>query len=365
MSGTNSSELEGNRKIRFLPVREFEKELRARVDEYFNDKNLTKRDNLRMYGKTAIVLSWLIASYVFLVFMNLPTWGIVLSAVSLSLALNAVGFNIMHDGNHRAYSNNPYINKLMGYSLDLIGGSSYFWNWKHNYLHHTYPNITGIDDDIEPGIFARLSPHQKRYFFHRYQHIYIWIIYGFLIINWHVYQDFYNYITKKIHNHTFPRPKGWDLFMFFFGKILFFSLALVIPSFFYPFWAVALAYFLIVFAQGIVLTIVFQLAHCNEEADFVEHENDDERLGSSWLVHQLKTTADFSRDNKILNWYVGGLNFQVEHHLFPKICHVHYPELSKIVEKTCNEFGITYNAYKNLSEGIASHYRWIYQMGRA
>lgn len=153
--------------------------------------------------------------------------------------------------------------------------------------------------------------------------------------------------------------------MFFFGKILFFSLALVIPSFFYPFWAVALAYFLIVFAQGIVLTIVFQLAHCNEEADFVEHENDDERLGSSWLVHQLKTTADFSRDNKILNWYVGGLNFQVEHHLFPKICHVHYPELSKIVEKTCNEFGITYNAYKNLSEGIASHYRWIYQMGRA
>ena len=358
-------ESEGNKKVRFLPVREFEKALRIRVDEYFRENELARRDSFRMYTKTAIVLAWLVASYVCLVFLNLPGFGIIISAASLCLALNAVGFNIMHDGNHRSYSDNPHVNRLMGFSLDIIGGSSYFWQWKHNYLHHTYPNITGIDDDIEAGFIARLSPHQKKYFFHRYQHIYIWFLYGFLIIKWHLYEDFYNFATKRIHNHTFPRPKGWDLFLFIFGKICFFTLAFVVPSFYYPFLYVVLFYLLIAFVQGIILTIVFQLAHCNEEAEFVEPAKNDERLKTSWLVHQLETTADFSRDNKVLNWYIGGLNFQVEHHLFPKICHIHYYALSKIVEDTCKEFGVTYNSYKNLSEGIASHYRWIYQMGRA
>lgn len=365
-NATNDSELKsGNRKVRFLPVKEFEKQLRTRVNEYFNDNNISKRDSRKMYRKTSIVLVWLVLSYSFLVFFTLPVWGLILSAAALSLALNAVGFNIMHDGNHRAYSNNPVINRLMAFSLDIMGGSSYYWFWKHNYLHHTYPNITGIDDDLEAGIVARITPHQKRYFFHRFQHIYLWFFYGFLIIKWNLYGDFYNIITKKIHEHTFPRPKGWEMFLFIFGKVCFFSLAFIIPSLYYPFLYVLLFYFSISFVQGVVLTTVFQLAHCNEEVEFHEYKDETDRLNTSWLVHQLETTADFSRDNKILNWYIGGLNFQVEHHLFPKICHVHYPAISKIVEQTCKEFGVRYNAYNSLFAGILSHYRWIYQMGRA
>lgn len=353
-----------NRKVRFLPIQDFEKKLKNRVEHYFESKAISKRGSFKMYRKTGVVLSWLIVSYSLLVFCNLPLWGILISAVSLSLALNAVGFNIMHDGNHRSYSNNSYINRAMGFSVDLIGGSSYYWFWKHNYLHHTYPNITGIDDDIEAGFVARLSPHQKRYFFHRYQHIYIWFLYGFLTIKWHLYEDFYNFVTNKIHKHKFPRPRGWDLFLFFFGKICFFTFTFILPSFFYPFVYVVLFYFLISFLQGIILTLVFQLAHCNEETEFHEYSHDTGRFNTSWLVHQLETTADFSRDNKILNWYIGGLNFQVEHHLFPKICHIHYPEISKIVEETCREFGIRYNAYSSLLAGILSHYRWIYRLGR-
>ena len=354
-----------NRKVRFLPVKEFEKQLKTRVDHYFKSKAISKRDSFTMYRKTIIVLSWLVLSYSLLVFCSLSLWGIIISAISLCLALNAVGFNIMHDGNHRSYSNNPHINRLMGFSVDLIGGSSYYWFWKHNYLHHTYPNITGIDDDIEAGFVARLSPHQKRYFFHKYQHIYIWLLYGFLVIKWHLYEDFSNFITNKIHKHKFPRPKGWDLFLFILGKISFFTFAFIIPSIFYPFIYVLIFYFLISFMQGVVLTIVFQLAHCNEDAEFHEYKEDVDRFDTSWLVHQLETTADFSRDNKILNWYIGGLNFQVEHHLFPKICHIHYPEISKIVEKTCREFGVTYNVYSSLLAGLLSHYRWIYRLGRA
>ena len=212
----------GNRKVRFLPVKEFEKQLRTRVNEYFNDNNISKRDSRKMYRKTSIVLVWLVLSYSFLVFFSLPVWGLILSAAALSLALNAVGFNIMHDGNHRAYSNNPVINRLMAFSLDIMGGSSYYWFWKHNYLHHTYPNITGIDDDLEGGFVVRLTPHQKRYFFHCYQHIYIWFFYGFLIIKWNLYGDFYNFITKKFMSIHSPDLRDGKCFYLFLARFVFF-----------------------------------------------------------------------------------------------------------------------------------------------
>lgn len=351
--------------IRFLPNSDFEKELRKRVQEYFNKTGLPKRDCPKMYFKTFLVLSWAILSYSLLVFANLPLWGILLSTISLTMSLNGIGFNIMHDGVHGGYSNRPVINKLMGLSMDLIGGSSYFWYWKHNYLHHSYPNITGHDDDIEAGIFARFSPHQKRYFFHRYQHLYIWFLYGFLAIKWHLFDDFQSYYTKKINGHHIKRPKCWDAIIFFGGKLCFFTIAFIIPSLFYPITYVLLFYVLIAFLQGAKMAIVLQLAHCNEEAEFPMHGSENEqKIETTWIVHQLRTTSDFARNNRFLTWYVGGLNFQVEHHLFPKICHINYPAISDIVAKTCVEYKVIYFSYDSFIAGLRSHYEWLRYLGQ-
>ena len=353
------------RKIRFSPNSEFEKVLRKRVQEYFDRTGKPKRDCPIMYFKTFLVLFWAVISYSLLVFGNLPLWGIILCAVSLTFSLNGIGFNIMHDGVHGGYSNRPIINKIMGLSMDLIGGSSYFWYWKHNYLHHSYPNITGHDDDIEAGVFARFSPHQKRYSFHRYQHIYIWFLYGFLAIKWHLFDDFQVYVSSKINGHPIERPKGWDAIIFFGGKLCFFTLAFVIPSFYYPIHYVLLFYILIAGIQGAKMAVVLQLAHCNEEAEFPENSSlHGKSMDTSWVVHQLLTTADFARNNKLLNWYVGGLNFQVEHHLFPKICHINYPEISKIVAQTCKEYKVTYFAYDSFISGLKSHYEWLRYLGQ-
>ncbi|MCL4244805.1 MAG: fatty acid desaturase, partial [Candidatus Dadabacteria bacterium] len=160
-----------NTKIRFSPNTEFERELRKRVSKYFNENDLSSKDNAVMYIKTGISVAWVAASYGLLVFAGLPAWGLLLAVLSLSVALNALSFNVMHDALHGAYSERTWINRGMGLFLDLIGGSSYLWYRKHNYFHHSYPNIAGHDDDIEAGIFARLSPHHKRYFFYRWQHI--------------------------------------------------------------------------------------------------------------------------------------------------------------------------------------------------
>jgi linoleoyl-CoA desaturase len=354
-----------NAPLKFEPNDGFQSALRARVDEYFQSSGRSRRDCPRMYLKTAIILGWFAASYVSLVFLANAWWLAIPAAVSLGLSMAAIGFNIQHDGSHQAYSDRKAINRLMAKSLDLLGGSSYVWAKKHNSVHHSYANITGHDDDINIGFFGRLSPHQKRFRVHRIQHYYLWALYGLLPIKWQLYDDFRDVALGRVGVHRMPRPKGWDLATFVGGKATFFVLAFVIPLLLHPAWAVLAVYVLTSFAQGVVLSVVFQLAHCVEEADFPMPRTDTGRMETAWAVHQVETTVDFARDSRLLSWLIGGLNFQIEHHLFPRICHLHYPAIAEIVEQTCREFGIRYVAHETLAAGISSHFRWLRGMGMA
>ena len=349
--------------LKFGARGEFLSVLRQRVDEYFSTTGRPQRDCPRMYLKTAIIFSWLIASYVLLVFVSTTWWQALPLAVSLGLAMAAIGFNVQHDGGHQAYSNYPWVNKLMAMTLDLLGGSSYGWDRKHNSIHHTYTNITGHDEDINLGILGRLTPHQKHLKFHRLQHFYLWFLYGFLAIKWLVFDDFRDVITGRIHGHHFDRPKGWNLFVFITGKLVFFSVAFVIPMMVCGVWAVLLFYVVAAFVQGVTLSVVFQLAHAVEGADFPMPADDTGRIENDWAVHQVETTVDFARKSGLVSWYTGGLNFQIEHHLFPRICHINYPAISKLVEQTSKEFGVNYEVHRTFFSGVASHFRWLRQMG--
>lgn len=351
--------------LRFGPSDGFHIALRRRVDRYFKATGLNRRDCLSMYIKTGIILAWLATSYVLLVFVPAPWWVSALLALSVGMAIAAVGFNIQHDGGHGAYSDRPWVNRVTALTLDLLGASSYVWARKHNAIHHSYTNVTGHDDDINLGFLGRLSPHQKRYGFHRLQHLYTWFLYGFLSIKWQIFDDFWNVITGRIGEHKLPRPRGRHLVTFLGGKALFFSLAFVIPMLFHPAWAVVVYYCFASFAAGVVLSIIFQLAHCVEEASFPMPSEETGRIESEWAIHQIETTVDFARSNRVLSWFVGGLNFQVEHHLFPQICHVHYPKLSRIVENTCGKFGLKYATNESFIGAVGSHYRWLRRMGRA
>jgi linoleoyl-CoA desaturase len=343
------------------------RELRRRVDAYFESTGHRRRDCAGMYFKTATILAWFIGAYLLLLFWASSLWTIIPLAMVLGVAIAAIGFNIQHDAGHKAYSERQWVNKVMALTLDMMGGSSYLWDWKHNSIHHTYPNINGHDDDINVGVFGRLAPQQKRYWFHRLQGIYLWLLYGFLAIKWHFVDDFYNVAVGRIGGHKIPRPKGMDLVVFIGGKVVFFSLAFVIPMLLHPVWAVLCVYAIAAFVSGVVLSVVFQLAHCVEEAEFpdpVISADGSERMQTEWAVHQVQTTVDFARRSRVLCWFLGGLNFQIEHHLFSRICHVHYPALSKLVEEVCQEFGIRYAAHRTFLSAVASHYRWLVEMGQ-
>lgn len=338
-------------------------ELRRRADEYFVATGKSERDCWQMYLKTAVILAWLATSYALLVFAAPTVWLAAPLSISLALAISAVGFSVQHDGGHHAYSRYGWVNRLAALSLDLIGASSYLWRWKHVVYHHTYPNVEGQDTDIDVGV-ARLAPQQRRRWIHRWQHLYLWTLYAVTASLWHLYGDFRDVIAGTIRRHHIPRPKGWDLVIFLAGKAVSIGLLLGVPMLVHQWWVVILFYAAVTAVVGTVLTVVFQLAHCVEEADFPEPDAETLRMADAWAVHQVRTTVDFSRNSRVLTWLLGGLNFQVVHHLFPRICHIHYPALSRIVESVCHEFGVRYMAHRSFLAGVASHFRWLRRLGR-
>jgi linoleoyl-CoA desaturase len=281
----------------------------------------------------------------------------------VGLAAAAVGFNIQHDAGHRAYSERGWVNGLMARTLDLVGGSSYFWHFKHGVYHHTFTNIDGHDTDIDLGVLGRLSPHQPRRWFHRWQHLYLWPLYGLVVLKWHLFDDFYSLATGRVACHRVPRPRGWDLACFLFGKLGLLTLAFGLPLWLHPWWVVLPVYGLAMLVTGVVLSVVFQLAHCVEPADF-PMPVDEGRMGHAWAEHQVLTTVNFAPRSRALAWLLGGLNFQVEHHLFPRVSHTHYPALARVVRGTCVDFGLPYHVYDTFWQALGAHYRWLRAMGR-
>ncbi len=352
-------------RLKFAADTGFHRELRRRVEALFRERGIRERDCPRMYFKTAVVLAAFALSYGLLVFAVRTWWQALPLAVLLGLTIAEIGFNIQHDGGHKAYSSRPWVNKLMAMTLDLVGGSSYMWRWKHVVFHHMYVNVVGHDTDIDLGIFGRLSPQQPRRGVYRWQQWYLWPLYGLMAIKWHFYDDYRDFITGRMGVNRFPRPRGWELVLFVGGKLVFLVLAFGIPLLFHPLWVVLLFYVITVGVLGVALSVVFQLAHAVEEARFPAPQPGTTRMQEPWAVHQVEATVDFARGNRLVSWLVGGLNFQIEHHLFPTICHANYQIISNVVEDTCREYGVPYKANLNFHAAVASHYRWLKHMGAA
>jgi linoleoyl-CoA desaturase len=350
-------------RLKFANDNGFQLELRRRVEEYFRTTGRRQRDCWQMYLKTAILGACFAVSYVLLVFVAQAWWQGLPLAILLGLSAAGIGFNVQHDGSHQAYSNHPGINKLMALTLDLLGGSSYLWRSKHVVFHHTYVNITGHDTDIDFGVLGRLNTHQRRLAHHRWQHVYLWPLYGLVAVKWQLVDDFRKLISGRITSHPIPRPKGWELVIFVAGKATFLTLAFGIPLLFHSVAAVLAHYVVAALVLGMALSVVFQMAHCVEEAEFPLPREDTGRIEHAWAVHQAETAVNFARRSRVVAWLLGGLNFQIEHHLFPKISHVNYPAIAPLVEQTCRDFGIKYAEHRSFRAGVASHFRWLRRMG--
>jgi len=349
-------------RVRFAPAGAFHAEVKQRVEEHFRRTGRSTRGGWAMGLKTAAMLGWLAGSYLVLLLVPVAGWAAALLAISIGLAIAGVGFDVMHDANHGSLSARPWVNRALAWSLDLIGGSSWLWRHKHNVLHHTWPNVAGMDTDGDAGPVLRLTPQQPRRRFHRLQHLYAWALYGVFALKWWIYDDLHELIVGRIVGHPFPRPRGWALVGMLGGKALFLTWAFVLPAILHPTpWLLPL-WLLATATAGIVLAAVFQLAHCVGEVAHPGPGNG-EPLPTDWAELQVQTAADFAPRSRLLSWYLGGLNFQVEHHLFPAICHVHYRDLAPIVERACRAHGLAYRCQPTLRAALAANHRWLRLLG--
>ncbi|MEP7278121.1 MAG: acyl-CoA desaturase [Bacteroidota bacterium] len=339
--------------------------LKVNVDQYFQINNIRPTGNWKLYSKTLLLMPSAIALYLLLLLVNMPAVLALSLCAILGFVLASIGFNVMHDACHGSYSSKKWLNDLMGLSLNALGGNSFIWKFKHNIVHHTYTNVDGVDDDIAKSPLMRQCTTQKWVPAHRFQHIYVVLVYAISSIAWVALMDFNKYFQQKVFTTPMQKMSTKEHIIFWASKVLYGIFYVAIPVYFVGWGPWALGFVCMHVTMGLTLALVFQLAHVVEHVEFEAAIGMDHKIiENEWAIHQIKTTANFAPKNKFVNWYVGGLNYQVEHHLFPRISHVHYPAISGIVQKTCEDFDLPYHSFSTFSGSLASHFRLMKQLGR-
>ena len=339
----------------------FYTDLKERISAYFEDKAHT--GNFQLFFKAAVLSTGLAAVYVHLYFFTPALIWQIAESILLGGLIASIGFNVMHDGAHGSFSKYKWVNLFAAFSLNILGGNNFMWNIKHNMIHHAYTNVDGVDDDIDIQPWMRMSTSQKKYRMHRYQHLYFWVLYSLLYIFWIFYLDYQKYFRRKIGVIPLKKMEVKEHVEFWGSKLLHLFLFVGLPIYAAGFTVWLTSFLIFTVVAGLVLSLVFQLAHTVEHTSFPLPDPESGKLEDEWALHQLKTTANFATRNRIVNWLVGGLNFQIEHHLFPKISHIHYPAISEIIRNACREYGIPYLEYKKVRHAVASHVSYLKAMG--
>lgn len=355
------------KKIKFTNVEQstFYVTVRKRVDAYFTDNDISIHANPAMWFKTIFFMAGMLAIYLTILLGGFHA-GINLVLCALLGMFGAfVGFNVCHDAIHKAYSSNARVNQVFSFVFNLIGASPYVWNICHNIVHHTYTNIAGHDEDIDvaPGLI-RFSEAETVNKVQSYQHYYAFVLYSFAMLSWVFRKDYKKFFQKKIGEHVANHPKI-EYFKLFFYKAIYYFLFIGLPLLVMDitWWQFLTGFLVMQFAQGLVLGLVFQLAHVVEGTSF-PFPNEEGNIEEAWAVHQLQTTANFGVDCKVTSFLCGGLNRQVEHHLFPKICHIHYPAIGAIVKQTAAEFNLEYIESSSFGTALVSHYKTLRRLGK-
>lgn len=347
---------------------DFYRTLQKKVRLYFKDNQITQTANSEMIFKTIFMLLLYIVPYILMLTVVSSLWAFLLAWIVMGFGMAGIGLSVMHDANHGTYSTNAKVNEIISRVMLIIGGSSVNWRIQHNVLHHTYTNVSGVDEDIEAGILLRFSPHEERRGFHRFQHIYAWFLYGFMTVLWGTSKDFQQAVRYrdmdllKTQRITFKK----HLTSIIISKIFYFGMLIALPIWLTPFsWGwIIVGFFMMQFLSGFFLSIIFQPAHVIPTSTFPKPTESGD-IEADWAVNQLYNTSNFAQNSKFFSWFVGGLNLQVEHHLFPNLCHVHYRKIASIVKETTEEYNLPYYSEKTFLGALISHGKLLKNLGDA
>lgn len=338
-----------------------------RVNEYFQEKGISRFANFSMKLKSVLILLLYFTPLYYLIFgevgslsMQYGLWAIA------GLGMVGIGLTIMHDANHGAYSSQKWVNNMMGGTLNLVGAYNINWKIQHNVFHHTYTNIFGQDEDIRKTII-RFTPKHPHKAFHKFQWLYTSLLYMIFPFIWILSKDFEQYArySKQGLYQRMGRSNRKALIEIGVIKLLYWPITLILPIYVsqFGYGHTISGFFMHHFISGIILALATQPAHVGEDMAYFDGTENNGNMENNWAIHQIKTTANFAEKSPFITWCFGGLNYQIEHHLFPTICHVHYPEISKIVRATCAEFDLPYKSHRTFFDALVSHYGQLRRLG--
>ena len=344
----------------------------AKVNDYFKTNRISPYANTAMWVKTMIMLSLYFVPYVLLVtgMAASNAWLFFGLWFLMGWGMSGIGTAVMHDANHGTYSPNKKVNHFISYILEIIGGYTVNWRIQHNILHHTYTNVSGLDEDIDTMGLLRLSPRQPKRWYHRYQHIYAWFFYMIMTLYWMTAKDYLSVIRYKKHGLLIRQKVSLKqaILRITLYKLFYYSYIIVLPILFSGMtWHFVVAGFLLMhFTAGLFLSCIFQPAHIMETSEFALPVKTDgqRRMEDSWAVHEIVNTTNFAPNNRLLSWFIGGLNYQIEHHLFTNICHVHYKKIAPIVQSTMDEFRLPYQVQPTFLKALLEHARMLKKLGK-
>lgn len=343
--------------------------LRSRVKSYFQSGNISQYGGIQLIFKTVCLLSLLFIPYGLILsgYFSLTTMLTLAGVMGVAIAM--LGMAVMHDANHGTYSSNDTLTRIIGFYIYalIIGGNPTTWRIQHNILHHRFTNIYGKDEDLEPYGSMRLTPNAAHKPAYRYQHLYSFMLYGILTLMWVLHKEFlqltrYRKLGLIKSNSNYYKQMA----ILIASKAFYFGYLLVIPmlvlNITFMQWLIAFLFFH--FISGIIISTIFQMAHVVNEAKFPLLNNEG-NIDNQWAIHQIQTTTNFSPKSRIMYWFIGGLNYQIEHHLFPGVSHIHYKKIASIVQKTAKEFGIPYNSHKTFFAALKSHIYFMKTIGQS
>ncbi len=353
-------------KVRFASrdASRFVSEVKERVAAHFDELGRSPKADARMIVKSVVLLSLTFGSYTLIMSGQFGPWQMLGLCFAMGLGMAGVGFSVSHDALHGAYSATPRINRIIGYSFDLLGANGYMWKITHNVIHHTYTNIPGLDEDLTVSPLIRLSPEAPLKRFHRYQHLFAFLAYSLSTLNWLFFKDFQCFAMRDIgpyKNKVHPRI---EIFHLVWTKLAAVGWMIVLPLVVLDvtWWQFLIGFTTAHLTAGVILGVIFQLAHVVEGPEYLLPDEKG-MMENTWIIHEMLTTANFAPRNRLLSWYIGGLNYQIEHHLFPQVCSVHYPSISATVREVAERYGVPYNCHPTLSAAVKSHYRMLKELG--
>ncbi len=340
--------------------------LKKNVSTYFKENDLSSKGNAQSVVKSIVMLSMYVVPFILLLTLPVSGWLIFPVGLLMGAGMAGIGMSVMHDAAHGCLSRSNAVNRLMASTMYLLGGNVFTWKIQHNLLHHTYTNVEGHDEDIESKGVFRFSKHAPKKKMHRFQHIYALGFYSLMTIT-KLFRDFsrlHKYNKEGITRAQKAVPRN-EFIKMIVSKVLYVAVLIGLPLLLtgYSWWMIIICFLVMHLVAGMIMSVIFQMAHLVEGVD-QPLPNEEGNIESEWIIHEMATTANFARKSRIMSWFIGGLNFQIEHHLFPNICHVHYRKLSPIVEQTAREFGVPYNVKGNFVRAIFSHFRTLKALGR-